>query len=150
MSRRGPFAFTLIEVLVSLAMVGIAAVVLGTAYVNVLFSYHAMQGRGAEEADAAHVRALVMGEPQRKVVEEGGRMERSAGGTVRWETRVDETAQMDLFRVTLELEFVPAGGMAPRLRREEFLVLRPTWSDPAKRELLRASFRKQLEQRKQS
>lgn len=143
-------AFTLLEVLVSLAMVGIAAVVLGTAYVNVLFSYHAMQGRGAEEADAAHVRALVMSEPQRAVAENGGRMERPGGGTVRWETRIEETEVMDLFRVTLEYEFTPATAAPARLRREELLLLRPTWSDPARREQLRAAFRQELEDRRKS
>lgn len=149
MNPRG-HAFTLLEVLVSLAMVGIAAVVLGTAYVNVLFSYHAMQGRGAEEADAAHVRTLVMTEPQRAVAENGGQMERPSGGTVRWETRIEETALMDLFRVTLEFEFTPATAAPPRGRREEFLVLRPTWSDPVQREKLRATFRERLDEGRKS
>ncbi|HYC69605.1 MAG TPA: prepilin-type N-terminal cleavage/methylation domain-containing protein [Opitutaceae bacterium] len=150
MTRATRAGFTLLEVLVSLAMVGVAAVVLGTAYVNVLFNYHAMQGRAAEEADATHVRGLVMAEPQRAVAEGGGRMERPGGGSVRWETRIEETAQPDLFRVAVEMEFIPATTAAPRARREEFLLLRPTWSDPEKREALRAAFREKLERRKRT
>lgn len=150
MNAPGRRGFTLLEVLVSLAMVGIAAVVLGTAYVNVLFNYHAMQGRSADEADAAHVRALVMAEPQRTAAERPGRMERPAGGTVRWAARIGETPLPDLFRVDLEMEFVPASTAASRLRREEFLLFRPEWSDPAEREVLRAAFRTRLEKRRRS
>ena len=144
-SRAG---FTLVEVLVSLAIVAMAAVVLGTAYVNVLFSYHTMQGRDAEESDAAHARTWVLSEPQRAVAEGGGRMDRATGGTMHWRVDIDETAQPDLFWVALEIEFVPASSAPPRLRREFFHVLRPTWSDPAHRTELRAEFRQQLAKRR--
>lgn len=146
--RRSARGFTLLEVLVSLGMVALAAVVLGTAYVNVLFSYHAMQGRDAEESDAAYARAVVLGEPQRPAAEDGGRMERSTGGTMQWRVEIEETALPDLFWVALEIEYVPATGAAPRLRREYFHVLRPTWSQPARRAELRAEFRRQLEERR--
>lgn len=146
--RRRARAFTLIEVLVSLGIVAMAAVVLGTAYVNVLFSYHGMQGREAEESDAAHARTMVLSEPQRAVVEDGGHMERPTGGTMRWRVDIEETTQADLFWVALEIEFVPASSAPPRLRREYFHVLRPTWSDPARRTELRAEFRKELAKRR--
>lgn len=146
--RPRPRGFTLLEVLVSLGMVALAAVVLGTAYVNVLFSYHAMQGRDAEEADAAFARALVLSEPARARAADGGRMERSTGGTMHWRAEIADTALPDLFWVALEIEFAPVAGAAPRLRREYFHVLRPSWSQPSRRAELRADFRRQLERRR--
>jgi general secretion pathway protein I len=137
-------AFTLVEVLVSLGIFALAAVVLGTAYVNVLLNFHNMQRRTAEKSEMAFARAALLAEPVRARAEEGGEVPLPEGGRLRWSATLEETTVADLFQVNLAME-IAAGGPAP-LRREKqaFLVLRPTWSDPEKREKLRAAARERL------
>ena len=142
--RRG---FTLVEVLVSLAIFALAAVVLGTAYINVLGGYQKMRRSGLDESDVAFVRAIVLAEPNLEKVEKGGEMSRSDNGTLRWSVAVEPTTRADLFRVELDCELPGAGKAPARHVRDSFLVLRPTWSDPAEREKLRAKFREQLVRR---
>jgi general secretion pathway protein I len=141
-------AFTLVEVLVSLAIFSLAAVVLGTAYVNLLENYHAMQAWTAGKDELAFARAGLLVEPDRQHAERGGEVALSAGGTLRWEAKIDEAALPDLFRVEFSYESRPAGPGAVQRGREEFLLLRPTWSDPAKREKLRGLFTENLTRRK--
>src|SRR6188768_2753590 len=139
-ARRGA-GFTLIEVLVSIAIFALAAVILGSAYVNVLGGYHRMRGSAADESDIAFVRGLVLAEPKREVVEKGGDVRRADQGTVHWSAEIEPTNRADLFRVTIECELPTSGPGPARRMRNSFLVLRPTWSEPAEREKLRAKFR---------
>lgn len=146
-ARRGG-GFTLIEVLVSIAIFALAAVILGSAYVNVLSGYHRMRGSTLDEGDVAFVRGIVLAEPKREVVEKGGDVRRADQGTVHWRAEIEPTNRADLFRVTVECE-LPVNGPGPARRvTDSFLVLRPTWSDPAEREKLRAKFREELVKRK--
>jgi general secretion pathway protein I len=147
-SVRSEGGFTLIEVLVSLGIFALAAVVLGTAYVNILTNYQAMRAWTVDKEEVAFARATVLAEPDRKKVEEGGQVALLAGGTLRWTAGIAETSRADLFQVTLDLEITPPPPVAPRREQQVFLVLRPTWSDPAGREKLRAAFTEQLAQRK--
>jgi general secretion pathway protein I len=141
-------AFTLVEVLVSLGIFALAAVVLGTAYVNILTHYQAMRAWTVDKEELAFARATLLAEPDRKKAEEGGQVALLAGGSLRWTAAVDETSRADLFRVTLDFEITPPPPVAARREQQVFLILRPTWSDPAQREKLRAAFRDQLAQRK--
>jgi general secretion pathway protein I len=140
--------FTLIEVLVSIAIFALAAVVLGSAYVNVLSGYQRMRGSTLDGSDVAFVRAIVLAEPNREVVEKGGDLRRADQSTLHWRAEIEPTNRADLFRVTLECE-LPTSSPGPARRvRDSFLVLRPTWSEPAEREKLRAKFREELAKRK--
>lgn len=141
-------AFTLVEVLVSLAIFALAAVVLGTAYVNVLVNYHAMRGRGAEKSEITFARGTLLAEPVRARAERGAQVPLPEGGMLRWHATIEETSLADLFRVNLEME-IASGGRTP-LRRENqsFLLLRPTWSEPDQREKLRTAAREKLAQRR--
>lgn len=137
-------AFTLIEVLVSLVIFALAAVVLGTAYVNVLLNYDAMQRHGTERSEIAQARAEVLAEPDRYEVERGGEIPFTSGGMLRWEAKVREMPLADLFRVELSLEMTPGGKGSARRQEETLLLLRPTWSDAAKHEQLRSDSRARL------
>ena len=139
--------FTLVEVLVSIAIFALAAVVLGSAYVNVLSGYQRMRGSSQDESDVAFVRAIVLAEPKLEVVEKGGEVRRADNTTLHWVAEVEPTNRADLFRVTLECELPASGPKANRKVSHSFLVLRPTWSDPAEREKLRAKFREELAKR---
>lgn len=145
-ARRG--AFTLIEVLVSLGIFALAAVVLGTAYVNVLLNYHLMRQHGTERSELAMARADLLAEPDRARVERGGEVALAEGGSVRWEARVEETEVADLFQVELAWEIAPADRTPARREKETFLLLRPTWSEPDQREQLRAASKARLLERR--
>jgi general secretion pathway protein I len=136
--------FTLVEVLISLAMFALAAVVLGAAYVNVLLNYHAMQRRDMEKAEIAFVRTRVLAEPSRRRVEEGGDVALENGARLHWRAELDEMPVADLFEVNLIIEISPAGTGPARRETQTFRLLRPTWSDPEKRERLRVESRERL------
>jgi general secretion pathway protein I len=135
-SRRS--AFTLIEVLVSLAIFALAAVILGATYVNVLTSYAAVAKLNAHEQDLRFVRGtILLGEPDRKEIEKGGELALPDNRRARWEAEIEETTVADLFRVKLRCEVSDPARGEPWKGEENFLLLRPTWSDPAVRDRLR-------------
>lgn len=144
--RRG--GFTLVEVLVSIAIFALAAVILGSAYINVLSGYQRMRSSTQDETDLAFVRALVLAEPKLEVIEKGGDVRRAESTTVHWQAEVEPTNRADLFQVVIECQMPGVGSKQGRTMRDSFLVLRPTWSDPAEREKLRAKFREELAKRK--
>ena len=140
-------AFTLLEVLVALTIFAVAAVVLGATYVNVLANYTAAAARHEHAQDLRFVRVPLLNEPDRRKTEAGGELALPSGGTARWSATVAETTVADLFRVRWRCE-IRTGGL-PWVREETFLLLRPTWSDPAAREKLRAASRQRLSRREQ-
>jgi len=139
--------FTLLEVLVSLAIFALAAVVLGAAYVNVLLGYDAMTKRNGREENVRMMRAALFTEPDRTKVEQGGDLGLPDGNSGHWEAKVEETTLADLFRVTLRCEIPEANQAQPWVHEQTFMLLRPTWSDPVIREKLRGESRDRLAQR---
>ena len=129
--------FTLIEVLVALAIFALAAVVLGAAYVNVLTSYDAVSRRSEHEQELRLVRAAVLAESDRTVVEQGGTYPLPDNRSVQWTATVEEAGVADLFRVQFRCTMPEPGRPDPWVREEVFFLLRPTWSDPATRDRLR-------------
>lgn len=140
MHRTSPAAsrgFTLIEVLVSLAIFALAAVVLSVAYLNIIGSYRAMAGRHRQQEDWKWVRATVLAEPDRAKIEAGGRLTLADGHQVVWSAKIEPAGVADLFRLTLEAEATGSGGLDSWKRSESIHMLRPAWSDPTERDKLR-------------
>lgn len=146
MRRTGASGFTLIEVLVSLAVFALAAVVLSAAYLNVLSSYQASARRQQDDEDWRWVRAAVLTEPERVKLEQGGQVALPGGRNVPWTVEIEPTAIADLFTIVLRASFEPATKDGPAGREERFMVLRPAWSDPAERDKLRAATKARLEE----
>src|SRR3954470_10348335 len=94
-------AFTLVEVLVSLAIFAVAAVVLGAAYVNILVNYQAMRAWSSDREELAYARATLLAEPDRTKAERGGELALLAGGNLRWKATIADLPRADLFQVTL-------------------------------------------------
>ena len=140
-------AFTLIEVLVALAIFALAAVVLGAAYVNILTSYDAVARRQEHEQDLRLIRSAVLTEPDRTKLEHGGDLPLPGQRVAHWAVKLEPAAVADLFRVTLRCEIREPDRAQPWTCEETFLLLRPTWSDPAERDRLRADSRQRLERR---
>lgn len=140
-------AFTLIEVLVSLAIFALAAVMLGATYVNVLNGYDTVSRRNQHDEDLALVRAMLLTEPDRRKVEQGGAFPLPDHRSAQWSLRIEETVVADLFRASLRCVIHdPAPGKTWE-QEETFMLLRPTWSDPAVRARLRQASRERLERR---
>ena len=149
MTRSTPEAlrgFTLIEVLVSLAIFALAAVVLSVAYLNIIGSYRAMAGRHQEQEDWKWVRSTVLAEPDRTKIESGGHLTLADGHQVVWSAKIESAGVADLFQVTLEAEVTGSGGHDSWKHSEFIHLLRPAWSDPAERDKLRDQTRQRVEQ----
>jgi general secretion pathway protein I len=138
--------FTLIEVLVSLAIFALAAVVLSAAYLNVLSSYQAAARRQRGEEDWKLVRATVVAEPDRNLVEQGGSLPLPDQRRLRWSATIEPTAVADLFAVTLQAELERATEAEAWTRSERVMLLRPAWSDAGERAQLRAATKARLEE----
>jgi general secretion pathway protein I len=141
-------AFTLIEVLISLAIFALAAVVLAAAYLNVLGGYQAVARRQQGEEDWKLVRATVLSESDRTKIEAGGRFPLADGTYLRWTARIEGTAVADLFAVTVHAEPELAVNSEGRARDQRLLVLRPGWSDPVERDKLRAATQQRFTQKR--
>ena len=142
MTRRG---FTLIEVLVSLAIFAIAAISLGAAYSNVILSRIAMKQDEQRLDDQARCRAALLETPGFEDVEAGGEIRLPGGRTARWQGKIEATSVSDLFAVQLTAEIEGADGAEPEEYVETRMLLRPTWSIPSDRQKIRDEARQRLE-----
>ena len=149
--RRARRGFTMIEVLVALAIFAIAAVVLGAAYVNLMQTHAALRDRDGSEADIAWAREALLAEPDRAVAERGGDVVLPDGRTAAWRATITPTDVSDLFDVVLELDAPPPGGAGDLVRVSEPLrLLRPTWSTEAERRERRDRARQRLERERRA
>jgi general secretion pathway protein I len=137
-SARSRSGFSLLEVLVALMIFGLAAVVLGSTYVNVLNSYEAVSRGNTRDEDVAFARAQLLAEPDRAKVEAGAEFEATEGRRVRWTATLASTTLPDLFTVTFvcEISDNSKGGDSQKTT-QVFTVLRPTWSDAVEKSQLR-------------
>ena len=142
MRRRG---FTLIEVLVSLAIFALAAVSLGAAYSNVILGRIALQQDEQRLDDIARCRAALMETPGFDDVESGGDIHLPGGRTAHWKGKIEATAVSDLFAVQLTAEIEPTNGGEAEEVTETRMLLRPTWSIPSDRQKIRDEARQRLE-----
>jgi len=142
MKRR---AFTLIEVLVSLAIFAVAAVSLGAAYSNVLLSRIAMKQDEQRLDDRARCRAALLETPGFEDVEAGGEIHLPGGRIARWEGKIEATSVSDLFAVQLTAEIEAADSGEAEEFAETRMLLRPTWSIPSDRQKIRDEARQRLE-----
>ncbi len=143
MRRRG---FTLIEVLMSLAIFALAAVSLGAAYSNVLMGRLALKQDEQRLDDLARCRAALMETPGFDDVETGGEIHLPGDRTARWKGKIEATSVSDLFAVqlTCEIQAVKDGDYGDEIN-ETRMLLRPTWSIPSDRQKIRDDARERLE-----
>jgi general secretion pathway protein I len=127
-SRRGKLGgFTLIEVLVSLAIFAMAVVALGSAYLNVLNSYEVVARGTQVNEDFAFARQQVFNEPDRKKLEQGGEFDTAGGLRAKWGVEIESSPVADLFKVIFTCQIADPNRAEPDKQVQTFMLLRPTW-----------------------
>jgi general secretion pathway protein I len=142
MNRR---AFSLIEVLVALAIFALAAVGLGAAYSNVLLGRQALKQYDVGAEDMARCRAALLETVNFDDIEVGGDIYLPDDRMARWQGKVEPTTVSDLFAVTLSAEIQKeTGGEFIPMKEETRLLLRPSWSTASDRKVIRDAAKERL------
>lgn len=138
--------FTILEVMIALAIFAAAAIALGAAYLNVLSGYAVVNRLAERDDDVKFARAALLAEADRETAEQGAEFESAEGRRVRWSATIEATNVADLFQVTFSCELTDPSTIKPFVVTQAFRVLRPTWSDAAERETLRNEARDRIAQ----
>ena len=119
----------LIEVLIALALFGLSAVFLVDGAFVAARTIRVMKDTREMEQDLLWVRGQIFQEPDYEKIEEGGEFESLSMGEVRWETEIEMTTVLDLYAVTLTLNYDGNDelGIEPGERRSKMFLLRKTW-----------------------
>jgi len=123
--------FMLIEVLIALAIFGLAAVYLVDGAFVASRTIRLMKDTSAIEQDLLWVRNQIFQETDYEKIEEGGDIQAPSIGEVTWETEVEMTNVLDLYKLKLSLEYEGSSdiGIEPGKRISQMLLLRPSWSN---------------------
>ncbi len=138
-------AFTLIEVVIALAIFAAAAVVLSQAFTNALLAREHGVSNDEYEADIRTVRMQLLLEPNLDDAEDGGEIATYKNGEASWQAVIEPTNVVDLFRVELQVQFAEAQEGQDNAYSETLYLLRPTWSEADERSDLLADKKEELE-----
>jgi hypothetical protein len=119
----------LVEVLIALALFGLSAVILvDGAFVATRVAREMVDTRELEQ-DLIWVRSQILKIADYEKFSEGGGIESLSMGEVSWETEVEMTDVLDLYKVILRLEYDGNDdyGIEPGQRESAMYLLRPTW-----------------------
>lgn len=129
--------FTLVEVLISLAIFVMAAVVLGAAYLNVLNGYEVANRAVAGDQDVRFARAMLMTEADPDAAAKGAEFDTVEQHHVVWTATLNPTDTTDVFEVEFVCDVTGSDLKQPLHVKQTFRLLRPTWSKDADRNALR-------------
>jgi general secretion pathway protein I len=133
--RKRTRGFTLIEVMMALLIFALTAVVLGGAYVNVLNSFEIARNANANDEDLSFARSQLLKQSDLPTATAGAEFD-DGDRHVKWTAAIEPANVTDLFTVTFTC-VITEPQMPTRNVVETFMLLRPTWSDPAARSTLR-------------
>lgn len=139
-------AFTVLEVIIALAIFVGAAAVLGATYLNILTAYSQIETEGDYKTDLQFAHATLCSEPELETAEKGADFESANGRHVSWKATIEPTDVTDLFQVAFQCEITSADLKEPIRVQEQFRLLRPTWSKPEDRDKRRADVRKRIQE----
>ena len=128
--------FSLIEVVVALAIFAMAAVVLSDAFVNALLAREKGVSNDTRNRDIRAVRMQLLLEPDREEAKDGGTYETLSNGSANWRAEIEPTNVIDLFQVQLFIEFRESQNDQETSYQETLYLLRPTWSESDERSTL--------------
>jgi len=121
---------------VALMIFALTAVVLGGAYVNVLNSFEIDRNANANNEDVSFARSQLLAIADLQTAQAGAEFD-DGDRHVKWTAEIDPAATTDLFTVTFTCAITGQNASDSKNVVETFMLLRPTWSDPAARSTLR-------------
>ena len=129
MSKDSLKGFMLVEVLIALAIFGLSAVYLVDGAFIASRTIRIMKDTRELEQDLLWARSEIFRETDYEKMEEGGDLPTISMGEIRWETEIEMTAIVDLFRVKLLLEYDGNDelGVESGERTYNMLMFRPAW-----------------------
>lgn len=136
--------FTLVEVLIAIAILATAAIAIGVGYVNVLNGYEVARQATISDPEMAFARAQLLAQPDVELARQGGDFDSNDGRRVRWTATIEPTNLADLFTVTFVCEISGTNTQKEQRVQQVFRVLRPTWSVGTERETLRVASRDRI------
>ena len=137
--------FSLIEVVIAIAVAGIAFFVLTETFLNVLLTLDGLESQSDYQKDVRFVRREIIQIADRDELEDGGEITTLDLGQAAWEVELEETEIVDLFKMDLFIEFENPEG-SPIEYREILFLLRPTWSDPIESSTILSEVRDSIEE----
>jgi hypothetical protein len=129
MGKSLKFGFMLVEVLIALALFGLSAVILvDGAFVATRVAREMVDTRELEQ-DLIWARSQILGISDYEKFSEGGDIKALSMDEVTWETEVEMTDVLDLYRVVLRLDYDGNEdyGIEPGTRESAMYLFRPTW-----------------------
>lgn len=140
--RKG--GFSLIEVVIAIAIAGAAFLVLTETFFNILLTLESLESQSDYQKDVRFVRSQVIQIADREELEDGGEITTLNLGEAEWWAEVEETDIVDLFKLDLEIAFDNPDG-DPIEWAETLYLLRPTWGDSFERGSLLDEVRRRIE-----
>ena len=135
--RRAAGAFSLLEVLVALAIFAMGFIVILATYSNILIAYQGIQQSRESDEDVKFARASLLAQTDIQKAQAGDEFDSTGNRHVRWTSPIEPSDTMpDLFAVTFNCEISEPGKGEPEKVTETFMALRPTWSDAVARSKL--------------
>jgi hypothetical protein len=121
--------FMLIEVLIALALFGLSAVFLVDGAFIASRTIRVMKDTREMEQDLLWVRGEIFKESDYEEIKDGGDIQALSMGEIRWETEVEMTNVIDVYQVTLSLEYEGNEdlGVESGERISQMYVFRPSW-----------------------
>ena len=140
----GEKGFTIVEVMLALALFGVAVTTFAASYLNIINSIAAIQVDQPYEQDMSMIRAEALSISDIEELEEGGEVMTGHHGEATWRVEYEPTLVADLFKVWLNVEMEDRETGEKEAFTEVHFLTRPTWSDPVERADLRAETRDRL------
>ena len=120
----------LIEVLIALALFGLSAVFLVDGAFIASRTIRVMKDTREMEQDLLWVRGEIFKESDYEKIKDGGDIQALSMGEIRWESEVEMTNVIDVYKVTLTLDYEGNEdlGVESGERVSQMYVFRPSWS----------------------
>ena len=128
--------FSLIEVLIALALFAICSNLITSAFINALLARERNSASDYHDIAIDTVRRQLLLEKNLKDAEEGGTLTLLEKGEATWTVEIHPTEIIDLFECLLDIKFLESKNPRKETFSETLYLLRPTWSESDERSTL--------------
>lgn len=120
--------FSLIEVLIALALFAICSNLIASAFINALLARERNPSSTYRDIAITTVRQQLLLEKNLEDAEEGGTLTLLETGEASWTAEIFPTDIIDLFECRLDIELLESDTPEQATYSETLYLLRPTWS----------------------